>query len=195
MPPTPGPQGSLPPQGPAPASGGWGAVGGDPGLAVSPRPSSLSGSQATWARVCWELQVPGPLARLLSSSKSLPNALSGELQQEGLRVYTAQMTITAANPENRKMGQGRRDHGLQAGTEEYANQSSAHLCETLRAKAHREDGTGGPEAGAGVGGSAAKSGITSEGLTDSTSGLLPPRSASPHRQVTQMPTPLGGHHS
>ena len=85
MPPTPGPQGSLPPQGPARASDGWGAVGGDTGLAVSPRPSSLSGSQATWARVCWELQVPGPLARLLSSSKSLPNALSGELQQEGLR--------------------------------------------------------------------------------------------------------------
>ena len=62
-------------------------------------------------------------------------------------------------------GQGRRDHGLQGGTEEYANQSSAHLCGTLRAKPCREDGTVGPEAGAGAGGSAAKSGITSEGLT------------------------------
>ena len=89
------------------------------------------------------------------------------------------------------MGQGRRDHGLQAGTEKYANQSSAHLCGTLRAKARREDGTGGPEAGAGVGGSAAKSGITPEGLTDSTSGLLSPRSASPHRQVTRCPPPWG----
>ena len=62
-------------------------------------------------------------------------------------------------------GQGRRDHGLQGGTEEYANQSSAHLCGTLRAKACRQDRTGGPEAAAGAGGSAAKSGITSEGLT------------------------------
>ena len=62
-------------------------------------------------------------------------------------------------------GQGRRDHGLQGGTEEYANQSSAHLCGTLRAKPCREDGTVGPEAGAGAGGSAAKSEITSEGLT------------------------------
>lgn len=63
------------------------------------------------------------------------------------------------------MGQGRRDCSLQGGTEEYANQSSAHLCGTLRAKARGEDGTGGPGTGAGPGGSAAKPGITSEGLT------------------------------
>ena len=69
------------PSGPALALGGVGSLGGNTGQGVGPCPSSLPGSLAPWASACFELQVLGPLARHLSSPKTLPNAPSEELQQ------------------------------------------------------------------------------------------------------------------
>lgn len=101
MPPTPGLHGSFP--GPRPCLGsGWLRSCGWAHRSQC-RSTSLLPFRQPGHLGQRLLRAPGagPLARLLSSSKSLPNAPSGELQQEGLRLEVTEITVTATVPENR----------------------------------------------------------------------------------------------